>query len=52
MKVLYLTPWYPSNKDAMSGLFVQKHVEAVRAQGVDVRVISSVTWRELLHEWR
>ena len=51
MKVLYLTPWYPSNKDAMSGLFVQKHVEAVRAQGVDVRVISSVTWRELLHEW-
>ena len=41
LKVLFLTPWYPSEKDAMSGLFVQKHVEAVRAQGVDVRVIHS-----------
>ena len=30
MKILFLTPWYPSAKDAMSGLFVQKHVEAVR----------------------
>ena len=41
LKVLFLTPWYPSEKDAMSGLFVQKHVEAVRAQGCDVRVIHS-----------
>ena len=50
MKVLFLTPWYPSEKDAMSGLFVQKHVEAVRAQGVEVRVIFSQTipdtWRQ------
>ena len=52
MKVLFLTPWYPSEKDAMAGLFVQKHVEAVRAQGVEVRVIHSYTWRELWHQWK
>lgn len=36
----------------MSGLFVQKHVETVRAQGVDVRVIFSQGWRDLLAQWR
>lgn len=38
MKVLYLSQWYPSERDPMSGLFVQKHAEAVAAQGVEVRV--------------
>jgi len=52
MKVLFLTPWYPSEKDAMSGLFVQKHVEAVRAQGCEVRVIHSQTWRDTWHQWK
>ena len=28
-KVLFLSPWYPNRKDPMSGLFVQKHAEAV-----------------------
>lgn len=51
MKVLFLTHWYPSNKDAMSGLFVQKHVEAVRAQGVDVRVIFSQGWWDTWRQW-
>ena len=50
MRVLYLTPWYPSERDAMAGLFVQKHVEAVRAQGVDVRVIYSQDWRDMLRQ--
>jgi len=36
----------------MSGLFVQKHVEAVRAQGVEVRVIHAQTWRDTLQQWR
>jgi len=36
----------------MAGLFVQKHVEAVRAQGCDVRVIHSQGWRDLMHQWR
>lgn len=52
MKVLFLTPWYPSAKDAMLGLFVQKHVESVRAQGVEVRVIFSQTWRDTRRQWR
>lgn len=52
MKVLYLTPWYPSEQDQMSGLFVQKHVEAVRAQGVDVRVIHSQGWKDLWQQWK
>ena len=52
MKVLFLTPWYPSEKDAMAGLFVQKHVEAVRAQGCDVRVIHSQGWWDTLHQWK
>lgn len=29
MHVLFLTPWYPNRFDAMSGLFVQKHAQAV-----------------------
>lgn len=52
MKVLYLTPWYPSEQDQMSGLFVQKHVEAVRAQGIDVRVIHSQGWKDLWQQWK
>jgi len=51
-KVLFLTPWYPSEKDAMSGLFVQKHAEAVRAQGCDVRVIFAQSWRETIRQWK
>ena len=52
MKVLYLTPWYPSKKDEMSGLFVRKHVEAVRAQGVEVRVIFAESWHETGRQWK
>ena len=29
MKVLYFSPWYPHRYDAMLGLFVRKHAEAV-----------------------
>lgn len=52
MKVLYLTPWYPTDEDAMLGLFVQKHVQAVEAQGIDVRVIHTQKWRDLWQQWR
>lgn len=52
MKVLFLTPWYPSEQDTMLGLFVQKHVEAVRAQGVDVRVIFSQSWLDTWRQWK
>jgi len=36
----------------MSGLFVQKHAQAVRSQGCDVRVISSLTWTDTWRQWR
>ena len=36
----------------MSGLFVQKHADAVRAQGCEVRVIFSQTWRDTWNQWR
>lgn len=39
MKVLFLSEWYPHRYDAMSGLFVRKHAEAVTLQGVDVCVL-------------
>lgn len=63
MKVLFLSAWYPTERDAMAGLFVQKHAEAVAQQGHDVRVLYSETtgiqwlldmykaWKQLLHEW-
>lgn len=49
---MFLTPWYPSEKDAMSGLFVQKHVEAVRAQGAEVRVVFSQGWSDTWRQWK
>ena len=42
MKVLFLTPWYPHRYDAMSGLFVRKHAQAVARQGVEVSVLCRI----------
>lgn len=63
MRVLYLSAWYPTERDAMAGLFVQKHAEAVKEQGADVRVLYSERtglawlrdmyrgWKRLRREW-
>lgn len=63
MKVLFLSAWYPTERDAMAGLFVQKHAEAVQQQGHDVRVLYSEkvgiawikdmyqAWKQLQKEW-
>lgn len=63
MKALFLSAWYPTKRDAMAGLFVRKHAEAVAQQGVDVRVLFSEAtgvrwlweiwrgWRTLRREW-
>lgn len=63
MKVLFLSAWYPTPRDAMAGLFVQKHAEAVAQQGHDVRVLFSErtgllwlldmckAWKQLHKEW-
>ena len=39
MKVLFITPWYPHRYDAMAGLFVRKHAQAVTRQGIEVGVL-------------
>lgn len=57
MKVLYLSAWYPTERDQMAGLFVQKHVEAVRAQGAEVRVLYTEEkgwryWRTMCRKWQ
>lgn len=39
MKVLFLTMWYPNSQDQVSGTFVHEQAEALRKQGVDVRVM-------------
>lgn len=36
----------------MSGLFVQKHADAVHTQDVDVRVIFSQEWRDTWRQWK
>jgi glycosyltransferase involved in cell wall biosynthesis len=63
MKVLFLSAWYPTERDAMAGLFVEKHVKAVATQGHDVRVLYSEAvgwqwicamykgWKKLQQEW-
>ena len=63
MKVLFLSAWYPTERDAMAGLFVQKHAEAIAEQGCDVRVLYSEEtgfrwaqdmykkWQQLRKEW-
>ena len=39
MKSLFITPWYPTKYDAMSGLFVFRHAESVLSQDIDVHVL-------------
>lgn len=57
MKVLFLSAWYPTEHDAMAGLFVQKHAEAVMQQGHDVRVLYSektgISWvKDMYRAWK
>ena len=57
MKVLYLSAWYPTPRDAMAGLFVQKHAQAVHQQGAEVKVIYSEEkginwWKDIIHQWK
>lgn len=47
MKILFLTPWYPHRYDAMAGLFVRKHAQAVARQGIDVGVMCRIVTDEI-----
>ena len=56
MKALFITPWYPSKYDAMSGLFVFRHAEAIVSQDIDVHVLyivyhKDVTTPYIEHVW-
>lgn len=57
MKVLFLSAWYPTTQDAMAGLFVQKHAEAVKQQGTDTQVLFSdkkgIAWyKDMYKQWK
>ncbi|HEY7178214.1 MAG TPA: glycosyltransferase [Gaiella sp.] len=45
MKVLVLTTSYPRDRDDVAGTFVRDGVEALRAEGLDVRVVSPASFR-------
>jgi len=45
VKVVVLTTSYPRDENDVAGLFVQDAVEAVRAAGVDVEVVSPASFR-------
>jgi hypothetical protein len=45
MKVVVLTTSYPSPEHPVAGTFVESSVEAVRAAGIDVEVVSPATFR-------
>lgn len=45
MRVLVLTTSYPRSADDVAGVFVREAVERVRAEGVDVEVVSPASFR-------
>lgn len=42
MKVLFLTMWYPNAENPVSGTFVHEQAQALRSQGVDVRIVQPI----------
>jgi glycosyltransferase involved in cell wall biosynthesis len=45
MKLVVLTTSYPRDRDDVAGTFVRDAVEALRAEGLEVRVVSPATFR-------
>lgn len=52
MKLLIITPWYPSVSDPMAGLFVMKMVQAVERYGHECVVISETGIGNLMKKTR
>jgi len=48
MKVLTITPWYPSEKDLMAGLFVQNFVTETTRLGAEHVVFSGIGFMDVL----
>jgi glycosyltransferase involved in cell wall biosynthesis len=46
LRVAVLTTSYPRDQDDVAGVFVRDAVEALRSSGVDVEVVSPVTFRD------
>jgi len=42
MRVLFLTMWYPNAENPVSGTFVHEQAEALRQQGVEVRIMQPI----------
>lgn len=40
MKVLYLSSWYPSEKNPNSGIFVKEHARAIKTTQTELRVLA------------
>jgi len=39
MKVLFVTNWFPTDKNPVFGVFIKEHAIALRSQGTEVRVL-------------
>jgi teichuronic acid biosynthesis glycosyltransferase TuaC len=42
MKILFLSMWYPNSENPVSGTFVHEQAEALRKEGVEVRVMQPI----------
>lgn len=56
MKILYLTPWFPSHRQDQEGNFILDSIESIAALGHEVTVLVTQVWRprkaELFHsDW-
>ncbi len=40
MKVLFVTSWYPSSSNALKGIFVKKHAQAIHMAGTNIQVLA------------
>ena len=40
MKVLFISSWYPNTTNALKGVYVKKHAQAIHSAGVDIRVLA------------
>lgn len=39
MKILFVTNWYPHEKNPVFGIFIREHAKALQKSGIDVRVL-------------
>ncbi len=40
MKVLFISSWYPNSTNALKGLYIKKHAQAIHAAGVNIQVLA------------